>query len=64
MKMKESLNNQNKEETEGAYEQFDIDDIFFQDKKLKKKKIIFIKKINKIYIDDFYGSFTFAFIII
>ena len=34
--MKENLNNQNKEEIEGAYEQFDEDGTFSQDKKHKK----------------------------
>ena len=33
--MKENLNNQNKEETEGTYEQFDTDETFPQDKKNK-----------------------------
>jgi len=35
--MKEKLNNQNKEETEGAYEQFDTDDTLFLKKKSIKK---------------------------
>ena len=45
--MKEKLNNQNKEETKGAYEQFDIDDTFSEDKKHKKINLFLSKKLIK-----------------
>ena len=51
--MKESLNNQNKEETEGAYEQFDIDDTFSQDKKHKKINLFLSKKLIKYILMTF-----------
>ncbi len=43
--MKENLNNQNKEETEGTYEQFDTDETFPQDK--KNKNLFSPKKLIK-----------------
>ena len=43
--MKENLNNQNKEETEGTYEQFDTDETFPQDK--KNKNLLSPKKFIK-----------------
>ena len=51
--MKENLNNQNKEETEGAYEQFDIDDTFSQDKKNKKINLFSPKKLIKYILVTF-----------
>ena len=51
--MKENLNNQNKEETEGAYEQFDTDDTFSQDKKHKKINLFSTIKIIKYILVTF-----------
>ena len=51
--MKEKLNNQNKEETEGAYEQFDTDDTFSQDKKHKKINLFSSKKFIKYVLVTF-----------
>ena len=45
--MKENLNNQNKEETEGTYEQFDTDETFPRDKKNKKMNLFSPKKFIK-----------------
>ena len=51
--MKENLNNQNKEETEGAYEEFDTDDTFSQDKRHKKMNLFSTKKIIKYILVTF-----------
>ena len=51
--MKENLNNQNKEETEGAYEQFDTDDNFPKDKKHKKINLFSSKKFIKYILMTF-----------
>ena len=51
--MKENLNNQNKEETEGAYEQFDTDDTFSQDKMHKKINLFSSKKLIKYILMTF-----------
>ena len=51
--MKENLNNQNKEKTEGAYEQFDTDDKFSQDKKYKKINLFSSKKFIKYILVTF-----------
>ena len=57
--MKENLNNQNKEETEGTYEQFDTDETFPQDK--KNKNLFSPKKIYKIYINNLLSSLSYSF---
>ena len=51
--MKENLNNQNKEETEGAYEQFDTDETFPQDEKHKKMSLFPPKKLIKYILITF-----------
>ncbi len=51
--MEENLNNQNKEETEGAYEEFDTDDTFSQDKRHKKMNLFSTKKIIKYILVTF-----------
>ena len=51
--MKENLNNQNKEETEGAYEQFDTDETLLQDKKNKKANLLSPKQIIKYLLISF-----------
>ena len=48
--MRESLNDQNKEEFKGTYEQFDTEENFPQDKKQKKLNLFSPKKFIK-YID-------------
>ena len=60
--MKENVSNQNKEEIERAYEQFDEDDTFSQDKKHKKIKLFSSKKMIK-YIICFLSSLSYTFII-
>ena len=52
--MKENLDNKNKEETEGAYEQFDTDDTFSQDKKHKKIYLFSSKKFIKYILLTFF----------
>ncbi len=51
--MKENLNNRNKEETEGTYEQFDKDDTFSKDKKHKKINLFSSKKFIKYILVTF-----------
>ena len=51
--MKENLNNQNKEETEGTYEQFDTNETFPQDKKNKKTNLSSPKQIIKYLLISF-----------
>ena len=51
--MKENLNNQKKEETEGAYEEFNTDDTFSQDKRHKKMNLFSTKKIIKYILVTF-----------
>ena len=51
--MKENLNNQNKEETEGTYEQFDTDETIPQDEKQKKLNLFSSKKFIKYILITF-----------
>ena len=51
--MKETLSAQNKEETEGSYDQFDTDDTFFQEKKHKKINLFSSKKLIKYILMTF-----------
>ena len=51
--MKKNLNNKNEEEKEKAYEQFDTDDAFSQDKKHKKINIFSSKKFIKYILVTF-----------
>ena len=51
--MKENLNNQNKEEAEGTYEQFDTGDTFSKDKKHKKINLFSSKKFIKYILVTF-----------
>ena len=51
--MKENINNKNKEGTEGAYEQFDTDETFSQDKKHKKINLFSSKKLIKYILVTF-----------
>ena len=51
--MKENLNNQNKEETEGTYEQFDTDETFPQDKRHKKINLFSPKNFIKYILITF-----------
>ena len=51
--MKENFNNQNKEETEGTYEQFDTDETVPQDKKHKNKNLFSPKKFIKCILITF-----------
>ena len=51
--MEENLKNQNKEETEGTYEQFDKDDTFSKDKKHKKINLFSSKKFIKYILVTF-----------
>ena len=59
--MKENLNYQNKEEIVGEYDQFDTEETFHQNKKIK---YIFTEKIDKIHINNFCCSLPYAFNII
>ena len=51
--MKETLSTQNKEETEGAYDQFNTDDTFSQEKKHKKINLFSSKKLIKYILMTF-----------
>ena len=51
--MKETLSTQNKEETEGAYDQFNTDDTFSQEKKHKKINLFLSKKLIKYILMTF-----------
>ena len=51
--MKETLSTQNKEETEGAYEQFNTEDTFSQEKKHKKINLFLSKKLIKYILITF-----------